>query len=210
MNSIDMIGLSMLIALGMSVLYCVLVQCCPKVMNKFVLFAALLVLLGLTICLFIYPTSHGFKLPLGIVLAIIFFILLFCLCKYWDHIRIQGVFLQAATRMLREEKCCAFFYIPLFLAFLTGFLALLIFEFKCYWGGGQITFDNTKSVFWEFEGAGSIVLTVFLVIQAIWGLSFLKEACNGFLIQSTTASQETPLAGTTTTSSRRTGAVPTP
>jgi hypothetical protein len=76
--------------------------------------------------------------------------------------------------MLSKSKCCTFFYIPVFIAFLTGFLFMIIYEFRSFWAGGQISFDPNQSVFYEFTGAGPIVLTVFLVIQGIWGFSFLK------------------------------------
>lgn len=86
--------------------------------------------------------------------------------------------------MLKDEKCTVFLYIPLFLVLSAAFLILLVWEFKSFWGGGNLNFDREKSVFWEYEGAGSTILTVLLVIQAIWGFSFLKEACKFYIIQS--------------------------
>lgn len=178
MNSIDVIQICMLFALGLSIAYLCVIQCCARPMTKAIVGMALVILLALIICLFVYPTSHPAKVPLGILIIILFLVLA---CNYFEHrreIEMLGIFMQHSTKVLKDDKCFVFAYILLFWVFTFGFLMLLIWEFKRFWGGGALTFDKDKSVFWEFEGASSTFLTVLLAIQAYWGLSFLKEACN--------------------------------
>lgn len=190
MNSIDVIQLCLLFAVAMSVIYLAVVQCCAKTITRGIVFFALIILLALAICLFIYPTEHPAKMPIGIIIAALFLLLI---CSYIEHRReidMFGIFMEHSTKVLRDDRCCVFTYILLFWVCTFGFLILLIWEFKCYWGGGKITFDKEKSVFWEFEGAGSTILTALLGIQAYWGLSFLKEACKLYIIQPTIVFQE--------------------
>ena len=40
-----------------------------------------------------------------------------------------------------EDRVYTFAYIPLFLALSVGFMFLLIFEFKAFWTGGEVTFN---------------------------------------------------------------------
>lgn len=174
MNSIDVIKLCMLIAIGLALIYMVLVQCCAKMMTKFVPILACVVLLGLGISLFIYPSESPLKIPIAIAIIIMLLVLVCSYCEHRKDMELFGIFMNHGTKMLGGSKCCTFLYILLFWVCTLGFLALLVFEFKCFWGGGNLTFDKEKSVYWEFEGAGSTILTVLLVIQAYWGLNFLK------------------------------------
>jgi hypothetical protein len=122
---------------------------------------------------FYYWTDTG-KWVLASLLLVLFLIIALSSCKNRRALNMNGVFMESAANMLSKSKCCTFVYIPIFLALLTGFIFLLIYEFRSFWAGGQITFDPEKSLYWSFHSAGPIVLTVFMVIQAIWGFSFLK------------------------------------
>ena len=174
MNSIDVIQLCMAVALGLSVVFLCLVQCCSKAMVKGTIFISFFVLVGLVICLFIYPTDHASKVAITIIILILFILLVCSVATNRHEIGVFSIFMDQTTKILREGRCCVFAYILLFWAFTFGFLMLLVWEFKCFWGGGQINFDKDKSVFWEFEGAGGTILTVLLVIQGYWGFCFLK------------------------------------
>lgn len=61
------------------------------------------------------------------------------------------------------------------MALLTLFFILIVYQFKSFWtGGGEVYFDASESIFWEFKSTSSIVLTVLLGIELVWGLSFFK------------------------------------
>lgn len=174
MNSIDVIQLCLLFAVALSIVYLCMIQCCARAMTKVIVGLALVILVALTVCLFIYPTDHPAKVPLAIIIIVLFLVLA---CSYFEHRReidMLGIFMEHSTKVLKDDRCCVFAYILLFWAFTFGFLMLLIWEFKCFWGGGELSFDKDKSVFWEFKGVGSTILTVLLGLQAYWGLSFLK------------------------------------
>lgn len=168
----------MLFSIGLSAVFLCMVQCCSKTMVKASIYMSFLVLLGLIICLFIYPTDHPAKVPIAIIILILFILLICSVATNRHEIAMFSIFMEQTTKILKDDRCCVFSYILLFWAFTFGFLMLLIWEFQNFWGGGQITFDKEKSVFWEFEGAGSTIFTVLLAIQGYWGLCFLKEASN--------------------------------
>jgi hypothetical protein len=143
-------------------------------MNKAVIILGSLVILALAICMFAYYWSDTGKWVLASLLLVLFFIIALSSCKNRRALDMNGVFLDAAAKMLRSSKWTSFLYIPLFMAFLTGFIFLIIYEFRSFWAGGNIKFDANESIFYQFNSPGPIVLSVFLVIQAIWGFSFLK------------------------------------
>ena len=102
MNSLHTIMMSMAIALVLSFIYLCLVQCCPKFMNKAAIYCGAVIMLGLTVCLFIYPSSHSSKFPIAIILL---FLLILVLCSVFRHrreIEVHGIFLEASTNMLKE------------------------------------------------------------------------------------------------------------
>lgn len=142
-NSLDTIVLSMLLSLGFSVLFCVLVQCFPKAMNWAVPFLALAVILALSICLFAYFWEAPGKTIIAIVLLVSFLVILFGLIRNRYSVRMNGVFLHNATKMLGTSKRGTFAYIPFFLAFLIGFIFLIMLEFRAYWTAGSLGFDAT-------------------------------------------------------------------
>lgn len=65
---------------------------------------------------------------------------------------------------------------------LLAFVCLIVLEFSAFWMSGTLTFDKNKDLFYGIQGALPIVFSVLLGIQAVWGLSFIKTACNCFLI----------------------------
>jgi hypothetical protein len=176
--------LSMILSISISVLYVVLVQCFPKAMNIAVPILSLLVILALAICMFTYYADASGKIPIAIILLVAFIIIALGLFRNRNSVRMNGVWMTKATQMLRSAKCGAFLYIPLFIGFLIGFIFLIILEFRAFWTGSSLYFDREKSIFWEFHATAPTILCVLLILQSIWGLSFLKEACKLFVTQS--------------------------
>lgn len=163
----------MIFSIGLSILYVIMVQCFPKAMNRAIPILALLLILAVGICMFTYPQGSG-RTPIAVLLIIAFILIAVGIFRNRNAVTINGVFLEQAAHMLRKDRCGAFLYIPLFIAFLTGFILIIIMEFRSYWTGDRLDFDKNESIFWEFKGTSPIVLSCFLLIQAIWGLSFLK------------------------------------
>lgn len=153
LNSIDVIKLCCIVSLGLAVIYTILTHCFPRFMNVAAVYAGILLTLGLTICFFTYPSNSGAKIPIAIFFLIVFIILLFNWCVHKKTFEMHGVYLEAATKMLGDDKCCTFAYIPLFLAMTVGFIFILILELKSFLGGGTLHFDKDESIFWEFSQA---------------------------------------------------------
>jgi len=126
MNSIDVVFLCCFLAGGLSILYLLLTQFFPKIMNIFAVYIGIFFTLGLTICFFTYDSNSPWKIPIGIALLIAFVILVFNLCKNGNTLKIHGVFLDASTKMLCLDRCFTFIYIPIFLVFIVIFAVLWI------------------------------------------------------------------------------------
>jgi hypothetical protein len=117
----------MILSLSLSVIYVALVQFFPKLMNQLSIVLGSLVILALSICVFTYyPDSHG-RIPIAVVLIIIFGSVLLSSFRNRRAIAMNGVFMSAAAKMLKETKKLTFLYIPLFISFLTGFILLVIY-----------------------------------------------------------------------------------
>ena len=69
-------------------------------------------------------------------------------------------------------------YIPIFLVVLIGFIVMIVMEFSGIWTAGKLKFDPNTQVYHELSGVYSTIMSFFLVVQFIWGLSFIKLACN--------------------------------
>ena len=86
----------------------------------------------------------------------------------------HSIFLNYATKMICD-RCSTLFYIPIFLVILVGFVVILVMEFTAFWTSGEVKFEGSdKALYYTINGAGPIVLMIFLIIQGIWGLSFIK------------------------------------
>lgn len=164
----------MILSISLSIIFFVLVQCIPKIMNKAVIILAFLVVLALSICAFTYYHDNTGRIIIGVLVLLTFIIIILSTCKNRRSLEMNGVFLDNATKMLRSDKWGTFFYIPLFIALLTCFILLIVYEFRSFWAGGSLAFDANKSLFWEFNSPGPIILSSFMIVQIIWGLSFLK------------------------------------
>ena len=78
--------------------------------------------------------------------------------------------------MLGGSQIYSFAYIVVFLGCTFLFTLILIAELKSTLSGGSLHFNNEESLFWQFADANRF-LVFLLILQAIWGYTFLKEAC---------------------------------
>ena len=116
-----------------------------------------------------YSHYPGWK----IVIAIICFLLaILCLCMmffYKTELQLQGIFLEYAKRFLLDW-IAVYAYIPLFVLFMAGLVALFMFQHLAYSSKGVANSD-----FWNFANPG--VLGVFNILEFIWAFQFLRDAC---------------------------------
>lgn len=171
------------VALGFSILYMALVQVAPKLMNNLAVIAGSVMILACAICIFTYGAGeNAFRIVIGCVLIFMLIIIALTFLKNRSSLRIHGIFLNYSTQFLKDRPI-TLLYIPLFLAFLVSFIIIIVLEFSSFWTTGDLNFSPSEGLFHKPVGVGPIVFTVLLAIQTIWGLVFLKVACNYVLIQ---------------------------
>lgn len=173
-NSLDTVILSLFVALGVSFIFFIIVQCLPKIMNYLVVVVGLVIFVAVIICIFTYGTNYtGFKIALGIVLLILLLLIVCGICKNREAIRVHGIFLSYGTKVF-SSKPSTFFYILFFLAILVLFVMLLMLEFTGYWTSGSLNFTPSTNIYKDLTGQFPTIMTVLLFIQGIWGLGFIK------------------------------------
>ena len=106
---------------------------------------------------------------------------------YSNQIKLQGIFLEYARRFLLDWVM-VYAYIPLFIFFMAGLIALFMFQHLAYSSRGV-----SNSDFWNFANPG--VLGVFNILEFIWAFQFLRDACKNDLIKLTSVSQVLLLIG---------------
>jgi len=89
---------------------------------------------------------------------------------YSNQLRLQGIFLDYSRRFLHEVSS-TLFYIPIFIIFKIGLFALFIFQ-HCAFSSSHHSNNN----FFDFSNPG--FLGVLNILELIWGLRFLRDACN--------------------------------
>jgi len=67
--------------------------------------------------------------------------------------------------------------IPIFIALSIGLIALCWFQLLSYWSHSNLQFHQ-HDVYYQPEGIFANIMQVLDLIEFIWGLCFLKEACN--------------------------------
>lgn len=146
-SSLDAIILCIFIAVGISLLYMLLVQFFPWVMNYAAVVLGWLVILATTICLILYQTDQsGLKIVIGVLLVVMLIVILYNSFKNMDSLRMHAIFLSYSTKMFRE-KPSTFLYIPMFFIILVAFIMILVLEFTSFWTSGELQFDSKTSLF---------------------------------------------------------------
>ncbi len=88
-----------------------------------------------------------------------------------------------------SKNYCLITYVPIFLVIIVLFLLIIMSEVQYLWSSVDIYFDS-NSIFYYFKSS-TLIWTTIVFIQIIWGLTWIKEACNHPIIQSTSASLAT-------------------
>lgn len=69
-------------------------------------------------------------------------------------------------------------YILAFILILAGFIGMMVWEFTGFWTAGHLKYDPSNQIYHELYGTFPTIMTFFMIVQTIWGLAFIKEACN--------------------------------
>jgi hypothetical protein len=185
-SSYDVILLSLLFGLLVGMVYLVLVMIVPKLMTYAVFFLAAIMLLVIGLFIFLRPVS--FFQPLfwnyiiaGLLILFSLFLVIFFLC-YRREIELSSIFMVHANNFIKETPL-VLAYIPLFLLLTAGLVVLFVWQYIAF-GTFHEPFLNHKQDMYYSSGT-NWPLQILNIIELIWGLQFLRDACKIFsLIQS--------------------------
>lgn len=145
MNSWDSIKFSALLGAILGLIYLLLVQISPKIFNWVGVIGGGIASIILGSILFTYKSLYfdGMntgRVIFGLVLILIGLYLLISACIKQRQIRLNGVFLDYASRMF-SFNWSIFFFIPFFLLLIFSLVVLTIFELFSFWSSKSPTFD---------------------------------------------------------------------
>jgi hypothetical protein len=143
-------------------------------MNFVAVGLGMLVLLITTIAVFTYSTQYTkMKIFIGIVLLLLFIFFGLTIYKHYDSLSLHSIYLKWSTKMLVDRKL-TILYIPIFMLLLVGFIFMIVGEFAGFWSAAHLNFDPHTQIYHELSGVYSSIMSFFLIVQFIWGLSFVK------------------------------------
>ena len=176
-----LIGLAASVFLGL--LYLIGNQCFPKVIVWFGFSHAILLLVIVGIVFAVDsngPLKHvkGWVIAIIIIAIIMIAILHFYFFLHRRRLEYCGVFIEHASQMMKEH-CSLFLYIPIFIALTFLFCILIVFQYLAFSSNSDLTYSEDELYpklsrnFWWMAP---------LVIETLWGLSFLRDACKNMFI----------------------------
>ena len=138
----------------------------------------------------LFNGQYWLRILLAVLAVLIAVVLIVDLCLYRNELRFQGIMLKYASRFLSENPS-NFVYLLFFLLLMVGLFALFLFQHIC--------FSNIRRVnnnFFDFANPG--VLGILNILELLWGLQFLRDACNFAATQSCSSCRATQPTGTGT------------
>jgi hypothetical protein len=139
LNIYDCIRISLLVALGLGILWVMIVQCIPRVVALVVTVLAILSLGAMGIFVLVGNISsinNTVKIILGTILIGLAVLFSFFLCFYRRRNKLIGIFLDWSTRFMKEH-IIYFFYPFIFIALTAGLVALCLFQHLAYLSKSQ-------------------------------------------------------------------------
>jgi hypothetical protein len=167
------------VALGLGIVYLLLAQCLPKTMSWLSIVLAAIGCVALVIVLLSdhSPSLAGYT---GLVNFLLITLLMLAfglvLNLIWNRysIKVSGIFLDYASRMVRQNYFILW-WVLVFLLFSFGLLALTIFQYLAFSSRGP-PYLESDDIYWNV--APFNLGTILCLIEFLWGLSFLRDACN--------------------------------
>lgn len=172
---------SALTALGLGLLWTLISFCFPRLapIIAHVLGALVLITLGILVLVLwdryyinlssFWSNNTGLKIFFAVLCFLLAIILIAMLCWWNNERKFQGLMLDYGKRFL-SERPISFFYIPVFILFAIGLIALIVWQHCCFssvFASNNNFFNFNNSGFWE----------ILNILELIWGLRFLRDAC---------------------------------
>lgn len=165
--------------IGWGLLRMTIANCFPRHIPILSYVTAIVVLLAIAVVAFatdIVRSKIGYlAYVFGGVLIFLAFVLVVMLCLYSNEVKFQGYMLEYATKFL-DQNTHTFLYLPFFIIFHIGLVLLVVFQH----------FSFSSHQFTAIPNLGNfnfrLVLEILNLIEYLWGLQFLKDACK-LLIQ---------------------------
>ena len=176
----DIIRFSLLTGFLVGLLYLAIMGCFPKWATLLSFGCAFFVLLTAGLYIFLQPVHlfdwDGWTTILAVILILVGIAYVLYMVFYRKEIELASIFIEHSNNYLKESYF-VYLYIPFFLFLTIGFLILIGWQFIAFGTANYPTFDRS-GVYYRSEHC--IFLQVLNVIQLIWGLQFLRDACNLF------------------------------
>jgi hypothetical protein len=178
-NGYDVILLSLVIGVSLGLLYLALTLCFPKLITQAVFFLAFILILIAAILILSRPvlifslSKNGWNIFLAILLIFFAFALLIYAFCYKKEIELASIFMYHSNKFLKESPA-VFGYIALFLVLSFGLIVLCIWQYIAF-GTANDPYLTAGSLF--YSSGHSVFLQILNVIELIWGLQFLRDAC---------------------------------
>ena len=175
-NSVRTIQKTLIIVAIVSVVYMLLVQCLPKIMNRVGVVIGVLAIIGLAITTILYQNSANSPVKwivFGIIL--LFFLIMICIfAKHFDTWGLYGIFLDFASKFVCQRIFPLIMPI-VFLALGVAFYFFQLYQYRSYWSFGELKYDPEHELYHKIQyPTKNYILSAFQLIQIIWGTMFLK------------------------------------
>lgn len=183
LHAINYLLMGVWIAFVLSLIWLVLVQFIPKYIYWLALVIALFMLIVAMFVFFIgsgntLSQSQGWDIVLGILCLALAAVLVFYSIKNRKQIYVTGCFLEIAGEYLKKHlSTLIWVLIFIGITFLFGFI--LTFEYLAFVSTGTPTFNSANVYYTLYNNWFSVLV---LVVQALWGLSFFRDACKNDII----------------------------
>lgn len=125
-----------------SILFMLLVQCIPQIMNRAAVIIGTVAIIALAIAFIVYPSKINSETRF-LVFAITLILLLIIICTFIKNFKswgLNGIFLKYATKFI-----CARLYLLLlpilFLGLMAAFFFFQVLQYRSFWSNGELEFD---------------------------------------------------------------------
>lgn len=127
-NSQDSLITCSLLSALLALIYFIVVQFFPKIVNRFILYIGIGILFILVICTWAYPTTHiKSKVIVGLILLFLLAIVALTVFFFKQAVKANGVFLHQATKFIKDYPI-VLINIPIFLGITALFAYILVLE----------------------------------------------------------------------------------
>ncbi len=144
LNIYDCIRISLLISLGLGLVWMLLVQCIPRAMSTIVTALAIVSLAFLGIIFLsgkVTRVNSWVTTLIGLGLLGVGVMFACFLCFYRLRNKLISIFLDWATYLLKDQ-CMTFFYIFIFMGFTAGLIVLCMFQHLAYLSHSDLSHQN--------------------------------------------------------------------